>query len=126
MASTRTGAPGHAASRELLKEEGEGLWSGHGARELRRPLMAASSMPRLRSTKMDDVWLGGELRTRQNFSALVIQAMELRFARHGPKTGGGISVDKADAELHSLNDFAEGVPGKRGRGARGPGSGGVA
>ena len=40
MASTRAGAHGHAASRELLKEEGEGLWSGHGARELRLPLMA--------------------------------------------------------------------------------------
>jgi hypothetical protein len=40
MASTRAGAPGHAASRDELKEEGEGLWRGHGARELRRPLMA--------------------------------------------------------------------------------------
>ena len=60
MASTRAGAPGHAASRDELKEEGEGLWRGHGARELRRPLMAASSMPRLRSTKLDEVWSGGK------------------------------------------------------------------
>ena len=40
QASTRAGAPRCTASGEGIKEEGEGPWRGHGARELRRPLMA--------------------------------------------------------------------------------------